>query len=120
MSSQSVNAGTYSGYQIIPTGSELSGVGTLFMLPTPARDASDITRAIREQIRYNEFKSGTVVSPGDTKNPWIRYGNGFRLSYLYGKLKCGDCNSGTGGNVFNLNGAFYSKWDGTNYTYPGS
>lgn len=105
MSSQSVNAGTYSGYQ---------ASATLSYVPT--RDSSDVTRMIRERIAYNEFKSGTVVSPGNTENPWIRYGNGFRLSYLNGKLKCGDCT----GNAFNLNGAFYSKWDGTSYTYPGS
>ena len=105
MSSQSVNAGTYSGYQIKPSGSEFAGVGTLFMLPTPARDASDITRAIREQINYNEFKSGNPVSPGNTENPWISYGNGFRISYLYGKLKCTSCT----GNAFAGNGPITSS-----------
>ena len=110
MSSQSVNAGTYSGYQIKPTPSATPGVGTLFMLPTPARDASDITRAIREQIKYNEFKSGSVVSPGNTHDPWISYGNGFRLSYLYGKLKCSACGTdNAGGNAFAGNGPITSS-----------
>lgn len=113
MSSQSVNATIYSGYQIVPAGSSVSGSGTKFMLPTPARDASDITRAIREQAIYREFQSGTVVSPGNTEDPWIRYENGLRLSYLYGKLKCLDCNSGTGGGVFKLNGAYALNPNGT-------
>jgi hypothetical protein len=114
MSSQSTNAATYSGYQLTPTSSSISGLGTLFMLPIPARDASDITRAIREQIRYNEFKTGNTISPGNTDNPWIPYGNGFRLSYLHGKLKCGACsNSPTPqGNIFSGNGPYVNNVGG--------
>ena len=103
MSSQSVNATTYSGYRIVPTASVgPPAVYTLFMLPTPARDASDITRAIRERITYNEFKASTPVSPGNTEDPWIPYGNAIRLSYLYGKLKCGSCS----GNAMYGNGPY--------------
>jgi hypothetical protein len=81
------------------------------MLPTPARDASDITRAIREQIIYNEFKSGNTIVPGNTEDPWIPYANGFRISYLYGKLKCGSCsNSPTKqGNVLSGNGPYVNN-----------
>jgi hypothetical protein len=108
MSSQSLNATNYSGYQLTPTGSSIPGVGTLFMLPIPARDASDITRAIRETIRYNEFKSGNTISPGNTENPWIATGNGFRLSYLQGKLKCSTCS----GNAFYGNGPYINNVGG--------
>lgn len=105
MSSQSVNATTYSGYRIVPTGSSDSGQGTLFMLPTPARDASDITRAIREKLTYNEFKASNPVGPGNTEDPWIPYGNAIRLSYLYGKIKCGLCS----GVAFGLNGPYVNN-----------
>lgn len=101
MSSQSLNATTYSGPQ---------ASATLDYVPT--RDSSDYTRMIRERIRYNEFKTGNSIAPGNTENPWVPYGNAFRLSYLYGKLKCGACNSGTGGTVFNLNGPYVNNVGG--------
>jgi hypothetical protein len=106
MSSQSVNATTYSGYQLTPTASATPGVGTLWMARVPSRDASDNTRLIREQLRYNEFKTGTPIAPGNTENPWIPYSNGFRLTYLFGKLKCISCSGnalyGNGPNVNNV------------------
>ncbi len=89
MSSQSQNSTTYSGYQ---------ASAALNYIPT--RDSSDVTRMIRERITYNEFKSGTTITPGNTENPWLSYGNGFRLSYLTGKLKCTECT----GNAFYGNG----------------
>jgi len=86
------------------------------------RDASDITRALRERIIYNEKRAGTNIVPGGaspvTGRPgvtpagvnhlpagnaevlWQQQGNNFRLAYLFGKLKCG---AGFGG-AFNLNG----------------
>ena len=98
MSSQSVNATTYSGY-------EASATLNYF----PPRDSSDVTRMIRERIIYNESKSGSSIPPGNTENPWIKNGNGFRLSYLFGKVKCGDCNVGSGGNAFAGNGPLTSS-----------
>lgn len=113
MSSQSLNARTYSGYQVNPTGSSFDGLGTLYMCPIPLRDSSDNTRMIREQIRYNEFKSANPITPGNTENPWIAYGNGFRLSYLHGKLKCGACNPSTNnGNAFAGNGPYVNNVGG--------
>jgi hypothetical protein len=87
------------------------------------RDASDITRALKERIIYNEKRVGSPINSGKGGslvfgrpgvNPgsensipagnaemlWIPQGNQYRLSYLFGKLKCG---AGSGG-AFNLNG----------------
>ena len=113
MSSQSVNTTTYSGYQVNPTGSSVAGAGTLYMSPIPTRDGSDYTRMIREQIRYNEFKTSNPISPSNTENPWIPYGNGFRLSYLQGKLKCAQCIPTTNnGNAFAGNGPYVNNVGG--------
>ena len=94
MSSQSVNTSTYSGYQ---------ASAALNYIPT--RDSSDVTRMIRERIRYNEFKTSNVITPGNTENPWIPYGNAFRLSYLFGKLKCTTCS----GNALYGNGPYVNN-----------
>lgn len=54
------------------------------------RDASDWIRQKREQRKYVNYKSGSTDNK-DTEPVWIKYGNQFRLSYLYGKLKCTEC-----------------------------
>lgn len=60
------------------------------------RDASDWTRQKREQRKYANYKTASTDNK-DSEPIWIKYGNQFRLSYLYGKLKCGSsCN----GNAF--------------------
>ena len=87
------------------------------------RDASDITRALKERIIYNEKRVGSPITAGKNGslvfgrpgvNPgsensipagnaemlWIPQGNQYRLSYLFGKLKCGAGSAG----AFNLNG----------------
>jgi hypothetical protein len=86
MSSQSLNATTY------PASAQV--VAPYYF---PPRDASDITRITKERLIYRENKSGAPVS-GNTSPIWIKGGNQFRLSYLFGKVECGACNSGTGGN----------------------
>ena len=97
MSSQSVNTTTYSGYQ---------ASAALNYIPT--RDSSDYTRMIRERGDYNAYKSGTTILPGTSEHVWIAYGNGFRLSYLQGKLKCASCTAnaiyGNGPYVNNVGG----------------
>lgn len=117
MSSQSLNAATYSGYQLTPTATTgPPAVYTLYLSSIPLRDASDMTRMIRERARYNEFKSGNTVAPGNTENPWVPYGNAFRLSYLFGKLKCGSCTTGSppyiNGNAFAGNGPYVNNVGG--------
>lgn len=59
------------------------------------RDASDWIRQKREQRKYANYKSASTDNK-NTEPVWIKYGNQFRLSYLYGKLKCINCN----GNAF--------------------
>ena len=119
MSAQALNGSSYSGY-----------VGAAAVGSVPTRDASDITRQLKERLIYNGFKSGSTITPGGanlmfqrpTLNPaganhipgnsewsWLPYGNQFRLSYFFGKLNCpglsGGCTtSNKFGGVFNGNG----------------
>jgi hypothetical protein len=93
-SAQAVNATTYSGYQ---------GSAALNYIPT--RDASDYTRMIRERGDYNAYKTGSTILPGTGEHVWIAYGNQFRLSYLFGKLKCGSCT----GNAIYGNGPYVNN-----------
>jgi hypothetical protein len=104
MSSQAVNTTTNAGY--------VSGSAKLG--PIPLRDSSDATRQIREQILYREKKVSSPVQPGNSEQIWLTYGNQLRLSYLYGKLKCGSCT----GNAFNGNGAYVAAPNGA--TFGGS
>ena len=95
---------------------------TMDMAFGATRDASDRTRDIRERLIYNEKRAGTTITPGtpglvfgrpgatpagvnhlpagNAEILWQQQGNGFRLAYLAGKLKCG----GGFGGVYNLNG----------------
>ena len=117
MSAQALNGSSYSGY-----------VGSTSVGSVPTRDASDITRQLKERLIYNGFKSGSNITPGGANklnsvpilNPagvnhvpgnsewsWLPYGNQFRLSYFFGKLNCptGGCDtSNKFGGVFNGNG----------------
>lgn len=76
---------------------------------TATRDASDMTKMIKERIMYNEKKTGSPIIrnkagfAGNAEVLWQPQGNQFRLSYLFGKVKCGGCANG-GGGAFNLNG----------------
>ncbi len=49
------------------------------------RDSSDWTRYVKEQRVYKSEK------PLQTEDPWIPYGNAYRLTFLNGKFKCGSC-----------------------------
>ena len=115
MSAQALNGSSYSGY-----------VGATAVGSVPTRDASDITKQLKERLIYNGFKNSSLVKPGTPNklssvpilNPagvnhvpgnsewsWLPYGNQFRLSYFFGKLNC--VNNGcatTAGGVFNGNG----------------
>lgn len=80
------------------------------------RDASDITRQIKERALYNEFKTNSTIlnatkldrrgainpyGPGASGTLWLQQSNQFRLSYLFGKMKCNDA---CVGGAFNLDG----------------
>jgi hypothetical protein len=51
------------------------------------RDASDWTRRLKEQDQYSLYRSGYSGNK-DTGPTWIKHGNQFRYTYLFGKLKC--------------------------------
>jgi hypothetical protein len=115
MSSQSVNSTAYSGYTTASTGGNAAN-NNVVLGQIPLRDASDLTRRIREQIIYNENKVGSAIQPGVPEgSPWIIFGNKYRLSYLFGKLKCPTACSGSAetANAFNANGAFSTVPGGT-------
>lgn len=60
------------------------------------RDASDWTRQLKERRSYYSYSTNNTGNK-NTADPWLKYGNQFRISYLYGKFKCGSCT----GNAFN-------------------
>ncbi len=60
------------------------------------RDASDWIRRKRETREYTNYNS-LQTDNKDTGPTWLKYGNNFRLSYSFGKFKCGSCE----GNAFN-------------------
>lgn len=107
MSSQAVNTSAYAGYT--------STTAVLGQIPT--RDSSDVTRAIREKIVYNENKVGSPFQPGAPEaSSWQKYGNKYRLSYLFGRLKCTNGCGGTNPvtmNAFGVNGAYSTVPGGT-------
>ena len=119
MSSQSVNSTAYSGYSTASTGGN-AAYNNVSLGQIPMRDGADYTRRIRELIIYRENKAGSVIQPGDSEHKWLMYGNQFRLTYLFGKLKCSTSCAGspeTGG-AFNGNGAYATIPVGA--TYGGS
>lgn len=62
-------------------------------------DASEWTKRLKEKITYQEY-NGT---PPITSRPaWLTYGNGIRLTYLFGQFKC-PASTCTGG-AFNSGG----------------
>jgi len=117
MSSQAVNTTGYSGYTTASSGNASANAK---LGQIPLRDSSDLTRQLREQIIYRENAAASPIQPGETENKWLMYGNRFRLSYLYGKLKCPTACSGSGevGGAFNGNGAYATVPVGA--TYGGS
>lgn len=51
------------------------------------RDASDWTRQIKERAQYNLYDAGYTGNK-DTLPFAMKFGNQFRYTYLFGKLKC--------------------------------
>jgi hypothetical protein len=80
MSSQGVNGYDLSGYAFNPLS---------------LRDASDVTRMVRERRIYADYNSNSTMNP-NAKPTWLKYGNDFRLQYAFGRFKCVDCS----GNAF--------------------
>lgn len=80
MSAQGVNGIDLSGYKF----SSLS-----------LRDASDVTRTVREKRIYVNYTGNNVTDNKNAKPTWLKFGNDFRLEYSFGRFKCADC-SGNG------------------------
>jgi hypothetical protein len=110
MSAQALNASSYSGYRGTVGATNPTGA-------VPSRDASDITRQIKERLLYLNSKDNTTIIknkrslvvggrpqinpagvnhlPGNSEWSWLPYSNQYRLSYFYGKMKdCTTCNGG--------------------------
>jgi len=119
MSAQGLNASSsnYRGYSLTADNNNPSGA-------VPTRDASDITRQIKERLLYLNSKDATTINtnksnlvlqrpqvnpagvnhiPGNSEWSWVPYGNQYRLSYFFGKMK-GCTSSACGGALFNGNG----------------
>jgi hypothetical protein len=102
-------SGVLSSPAITGTGPTVAGSRTVnleYSTQYIMRDASDITRALKERIMYNEKRAGSPITAGkqtcagNAQVLWQPQGNQFRMSYLMGKLKCGGGSAG----AFNLNG----------------
>jgi hypothetical protein len=116
MSAQALNGTSYSGYTGTSSASNPSGA-------VPTRDASDVTRQIKEQLLYLNSRDTTTIAknksslavggrpqinpagvnhiPGNSEWAWLPYSNQYRLSYFFGKMKqCTNCPGG----LFNGNG----------------
>lgn len=66
----------------------------------PTRDSSDWTRELKEKRAYYSYSTQTSGNK-DTQDPWMKFGNDFKLVYDHGKLECGGCT----GNAFGGAGA---------------
>jgi hypothetical protein len=99
----------------VATGTVATTVSLEMQNNRTARDASDMTRKLKERIIYNEYRAGTTIAgalkanrlgniltttTGGANQLELLQGNAFRLSYLKGKLNCGACVGGP----FNTNG----------------
>ena len=55
-------------------------------------DASEWTKQLKERRSYYSYSTNNVGDKSVGTEPWFKYGNQFRYTYLYGKFKCGSCN----------------------------
>ena len=60
------------------------------------RDSSDWTTFMKQRSIQRENPNYTAQNRARTQDPWIPYGQGYRLNFLNGKFKCTDCR----GNAF--------------------
>jgi hypothetical protein len=61
----------------------------------PTMDSSDWTRQLKEKREYYSYSTKNTGNK-NTQDPWMKYGNDFKLVYDHGKLACGGCT----GNAF--------------------
>jgi len=60
------------------------------------RDAGDYTRQLKEQRAYRSYNSANTGNT-DANPTWMKFGNGFKVTYDFGKFSCAGCT----GNAFN-------------------
>jgi hypothetical protein len=53
------------------------------------RDASDWIKYKKQALIYNE--KPRLAEPIVTEDPWIPYGNNYRLDFLHGQFQCTGC-----------------------------
>jgi hypothetical protein len=65
------------------------------------RDAADYTRQLKEQRAFKSYNSANTANT-DTGPTWMKFDNGFKLTYDFGKLACAGStgNAGCTGNAF--------------------
>jgi hypothetical protein len=61
----------------------------------PSRDASDRTRQLKETLQY-KTQSTSYSGNKNTEPIWMKYGNQFKVTSLFGQLGCTGCT----GNAF--------------------
>jgi hypothetical protein len=74
--------------------SQASAGATGYTYPL-TRDAQDWTRQLKEKREYYSYSTNNTGNT-NTQDPWMKYGNDFKLVYDHGKLACGECT----GNAF--------------------
>lgn len=54
-------------------------------------DASEWTKQLKEKRYYSAYKSSTTDNK-NTEDPWLKYSNQSRYTFVLGRYKCGSCN----------------------------
>jgi hypothetical protein len=65
------------------------------------QDASEYTKLLKETREYYSYNSSLNTGNRNTSDPWVKTGNGFRLTYNFGRFACPGCT----GSAFNGKGA---------------
>jgi len=64
------------------------------------RDAQDWTRQLKEQRLHKSYEYVGGANNTDMSPPWLKFGNGVRLSYNFGHLSCLCAAPGCNGSAF--------------------
>ena len=62
------------------------------------RDSSDWTNYLKQRSIYRENPNYAAQQRARTQDPWIPYGQNYRLNFLNGGFKCVTCRGGAFGN----------------------
>jgi hypothetical protein len=67
---------------------------TGYVYSSRIRDASEWTKVLKEKRQYYSYNSTLNTGNRNTEDPWLKTGNGFRLTYNFGQFACGGCTGG--------------------------